>query len=336
MSILFNKKIILKNLILIIVVAACFFVVMETASALGTGTGGTGPGTQTSGSNLKEVDESGRTSNTPVILKTGSGADEAKQYTAEQDRKELERQEQIQNSRREARSDFTPLNPIKGVTDAEAAESPSKFFNGMFMFGISIAAFLAVLMIAIGGIQYMSTDAVSGKSEGRERITYAVMGLLLVLFSWILLRQINPEILDFNFLDTPTSSYSNTGAFDSGGDQDGNRTSNNFTEYDEKDIYTYFDEQRGYSYKVVGEDKDGNEIRFYPDLQNDPNPEYTIQQPDFQSQQNDRLKNRAQQSIRRNGLEGFTESSETSIEGIMTDTQRLQKLVDEANEEISQ
>ena len=166
MSILFNKKIILKNLILIIVVAACFFVVMETASALGTGTGGTGPGTQTSGSNLKEVDESGRTSNTPVILKTGSGADEAKQYTAEQDRKELERQEQIQNSRREARSDFTPLNPIKGVTDRDAAESPSKFFNGMFTFGISIAAFLAVLMIAIGGIQYMSTDAASGKSEG--------------------------------------------------------------------------------------------------------------------------------------------------------------------------
>ena len=108
----------------------------------------------------------------------------------------------IQDIRREARSEFTALNPIPGVTDAEAAESPSKFFNGMFMFGISIAAFLAVLMIAIGGIQYMSTDAVSGKSEGRERIIYAVMGLLLVLFSWILLRQINPEILDFNFLDS--------------------------------------------------------------------------------------------------------------------------------------
>ena len=65
----------------------------------------------------------------------------------------------------------------------------------MFMFGISIAAFLAVLMIAIGGIQYMSTDAVSGKTEGKERIQYAVMGLLLVFFSWILLKQINPEIL---------------------------------------------------------------------------------------------------------------------------------------------
>ena len=95
--------------------------------------------------------------------------------------------------------EFVPLAGIPGVIDADAAQNPSKFFNGMFMFGISIAAFLAVLMIAIGGIQYMSTDAVSGKTEGKERIQYAVMGLLLVLFSWILLKQINPEILNFNF-----------------------------------------------------------------------------------------------------------------------------------------
>jgi len=111
-------------------------------------------------------------------------------------------EERIQNERREARSDFTALNPIPGVTDASAARDPSKFFNGMFMYGISIAAFLAVIMIAIGGMQYMSTDAVSGKAEGKERIQYAVMGLLLVLFSWILLRQINPEILNFGFLDS--------------------------------------------------------------------------------------------------------------------------------------
>ena len=54
------------------------------------------------------------------------------------------------------------------------------------------------MMIAFGGIQYMSTDAIHGKSEGRERITYALMGLLLVLFSWILLNTINPDILSFN------------------------------------------------------------------------------------------------------------------------------------------
>ena len=77
-------------------------------------------------------------------------------------------------------------------------KDPSIFFNGLFKFGIIIAGFLAVVMIAFGGIQYMSTDAIHGKSEGRERITYALMGLLLVLFSWILLNTINPDILSFN------------------------------------------------------------------------------------------------------------------------------------------
>ncbi|MBT4894978.1 hypothetical protein HON59_02890, partial [bacterium] len=37
--------------------------------------------------------------------------------------RDIEKQRQIQNERREARSEFTALNPIKGVTDAEAAES---------------------------------------------------------------------------------------------------------------------------------------------------------------------------------------------------------------------
>lgn len=78
----------------------------------------------------------------------------------------------------------------------ESVNNTSVFFNNLFTFGIYIAGFLATIMIAVGGIQYMSTDAVSGKTEGRERITYAIMGLLLVLFSWILLNQINPDLLN--------------------------------------------------------------------------------------------------------------------------------------------
>ncbi len=97
-----------------------------------------------------------------------------------------------------ADGDFVPLEEIPGVIDTETAKDPSIFFNGLFKFGIIIAGFLAVVMIAFGGIQYMSTDAIHGKSEGRERITYALMGLLLILFSWILLNTVNPDILDFS------------------------------------------------------------------------------------------------------------------------------------------
>lgn len=95
--------------------------------------------------------------------------------------------------------EFVPLEPeFFEALGKDADKDLSSFFNGLFRLGIMIAGFLAVVMITVGGIQYMSTDAVSGKGEGRERITYALMGLLLVLFSWILLNTINPEILDFS------------------------------------------------------------------------------------------------------------------------------------------
>ena len=98
-------------------------------------------------------------------------------------------------------SEFVPLQTIKDVIDKTTAKNPSLFFNAMFDFGIVIAGFLAVIMIAYGGIRYMSTDAIHGKSEGREIITAALMGLLLILFSYILLKTINPDILKFDLFN---------------------------------------------------------------------------------------------------------------------------------------
>lgn len=280
-----------------------------------------------------ELPEGGGTSDNRAKTQGGIGEQEifqeaqkkkAEEREAERQRQIRENQIRIQNVRRAARSEFTALNPIKGVTDADAAKDPSKFFNGMFMFGVSIAAFLAVLMIAIGGIQYMSTDAVSGKTEGRERIQYAVMGLLLVLFSWILLKQINPEILNFNFLNKDISGSDISGYTSRQDSQSGQSTSNinnNFTYYKDEDVYTGQNEQ-GF-YKVIGEDKDGNEIRFYPDLQTEPGG-------------NNAARNQTQESIYRNSVENFEEQNEANLgdEGIMTDTQRLQRTVDEINKEL--
>lgn len=97
--------------------------------------------------------------------------------------------------------DFVPLAEIPGVTDQSTAQDTSRFFSGAFRLGITIAGFLAVIMIAVGGLQYMSTDTIYGKSEGRERITYAILGLLLILFSWILLATINPDIVSLRLFN---------------------------------------------------------------------------------------------------------------------------------------
>jgi hypothetical protein len=69
-------------------------------------------------------------------------------------------------------------------------------------------------MIVIGGLQYLSTDAVSGKNDGRARITQALQGLLLALLSYLILNTINPQILNteltLNTVKSPTISDGTT------------------------------------------------------------------------------------------------------------------------------
>jgi hypothetical protein len=72
------------------------------------------------------------------------------------------------------------------------------FLNTLFTWGISFAGIIAVIVIIFGGIQYMTTDAVAGKSEGKEKIKRAFTGLIIVLSSILVLNTINPRITTFN------------------------------------------------------------------------------------------------------------------------------------------
>jgi len=68
----------------------------------------------------------------------------------------------------------------------------------VFELGISVAVVLTLIMSILGGIQYMTTDSFSGKSEGKERIVNALLGLGLALVSWLLLYVINPNLVNLN------------------------------------------------------------------------------------------------------------------------------------------
>lgn len=97
-------------------------------------------------------------------------------------------------------AEYVPLEPISGVTDNVG--SLADFLNNLFLFGIAIAAGLALIMITLGGIQYMTTDSVSGKSEGKDRIFSAVGGLILLLIAVLIIETINPTILNVIGTDT--------------------------------------------------------------------------------------------------------------------------------------
>jgi hypothetical protein len=49
-------------------------------------------------------------------------------------------------------------------------------------------------MIVIGAITYLSTDAFSGKTEGKEIMLNAVLGLVIALGAWVILNTINPNL----------------------------------------------------------------------------------------------------------------------------------------------
>lgn len=75
----------------------------------------------------------------------------------------------------------------------------SGFLNTAFKIGVGVAAMLTVIMITVGGFEYMSSDAPWQKSDGKTRIWGAIIGLAIILLSAVILGIINPDILSFRF-----------------------------------------------------------------------------------------------------------------------------------------
>lgn len=92
------------------------------------------------------------------------------------------------------------LAPIPGIS-SDGKTVPIKsgglstYLQNLYKFGIYISIGLAVLMIVIGGLQYVSTDAINGKDEGRNRITEALKGLVLALMAYLILNTLNTNLL---------------------------------------------------------------------------------------------------------------------------------------------
>lgn len=72
----------------------------------------------------------------------------------------------------------------------------SGYLNIMIKIIIGIAGVLAVLMIVIGGIEYMGSELISSKEAGKDRIQNALLGLLIALGAWALLNTINGNLLN--------------------------------------------------------------------------------------------------------------------------------------------
>lgn len=99
--------------------------------------------------------------------------------------------------------EYVPISPITdpgtGGKIGTGSDLPN-FLKTLYRIGIGLCFALGVIMFTIAGIEYLISESFSGKSDAKGRIIAALTGLAIALVSYILLRTINPELLNFSNL----------------------------------------------------------------------------------------------------------------------------------------
>ena len=91
---------------------------------------------------------------------------------------------------------LAPLPKIDKIFNPEETNALGKYLNLMIKIFIGLCAVLSVVMIVVGGLEYMTSELAHTKEAGKERIWQAVLGLLIALGAYALLNTINPDLLD--------------------------------------------------------------------------------------------------------------------------------------------
>ncbi len=93
---------------------------------------------------------------------------------------------------------FTPEVNIPGFPEDATINGAllGRVINGFYNYIVWLAGILAVIVIMIAGFQWVTAAGNQSKiGEAKERITGAIIGLVLALSSYMLLNIINPELV---------------------------------------------------------------------------------------------------------------------------------------------
>jgi len=67
------------------------------------------------------------------------------------------------------------------------------YFNSIYPWAVGTAAGVALLMVLVGGLQIIRSEGDQGKrQEGIDRLRMAIIGLMMIIFSNIILQTLNP------------------------------------------------------------------------------------------------------------------------------------------------
>jgi hypothetical protein len=101
---------------------------------------------------------------------------------------------------------YRPLEPIPNLTLGNASVDLPTLLSNLFRVLFSVGALMAVVMLVLGGISYMTSTVVSIKVKAKERLQAALFGLLILAGSYLILVTINPQLVVFTFSVPATQS----------------------------------------------------------------------------------------------------------------------------------
>lgn len=133
-------------------------------------------------------------------------------------------------------SDYVLMEP--SITDNQQPADFIDYLQSIYKLMFWVIAMVAVIMIVVGGIQYMGSDRLKNKAEGKDRIWKAIWGLLTVLLAWLIVYSINPDLvslkIDFSSFSLNRSGSgstaglrTNTGIIDNSGQSNNGGTTTN-------------------------------------------------------------------------------------------------------------
>ncbi len=90
------------------------------------------------------------------------------------------------------------LQPI-GNLGTDKPTDFSEYLTNFFDWFVAICALAAILMLVVAGLEYASAGlSETAKGNAKKRAEGAILGLLLALGGYLILKEINPNLLKFN------------------------------------------------------------------------------------------------------------------------------------------
>lgn len=111
------------------------------------------------------------------------------------------------NSNLLAEAGYTLLEPsVIQPNPSTAKDTPinlSDYLKGAYVTLFAVVITAAIVSLVYYGLTYMLSDVSNLKGEAKSRMTKVFIGIGIALISFILLNEVNPDLLKINFKLNP-------------------------------------------------------------------------------------------------------------------------------------